>query len=241
MKPTVIALVVSMIRLTASVGTSTETNDFEAILKRGPLAEMPAVAALIVRQARSKDRIALATNVVKAAARVNPVLTITVVGAVVRAAPETAAAVSETAAGERPALACDVTRAAVAIDDSSVRQIVTQVSRAVPDDWYNIAVTASLAAPSANIEILRAVALLRPELRQYLEQEILRCAPKAPSVCRCLDRAEAAAARDRTLSNRNEDHPTDSEPKRSSSARPSNPKPPHGGDSPPGGRNYARP
>jgi hypothetical protein len=218
-----------------------ETNDFRTLLARATRAELPALAARLVQQARSKDRISTATNVVREAVRMNPVATVAIVGAVVQAEPDAAGVIAEAAASQEVSLAPDIARVAAAVASPNAGEVVVRVGRVTPEDLRDIAVAASSLAPMANREILRAVGTVRPELGPYIEIEISRCGRKVPPVSRCLDRAEAALALVRPPFGPVSSKPGNERPSGGMPSRPIGPKPSRGEGHPPGGRNYARP
>jgi hypothetical protein len=213
--------------------------EIRARLSHVPAAELPLVAAELAQQAKTRDRFVMTTNVVFAAVTVNPAATPLIVGAVVRAVPETAAVTVRIATTEQPKQVEEITRAAVAIAPARAGSIVNAVCSVQPERYKEVALVAGGLAPQAGTEILRAIAEARPELRPYIEQEITVCGRTAPSVGHCLDRAERAS--------RDANRPVvpggpsdDGLPDR---VKPDavGPKPPHGNGHPHGGRNYARP
>jgi hypothetical protein len=224
-----------------------DTNTLSALLKGVPALELPAVAAVLVKESKPRDRTSVATSVVRSALRINPAATPAVVGAVVRVAPQMAAAVSTVAVHEHPDYAPAVTQAAVAIAPTYAREVVISVCTARPADYHAVAVAAAGAAPSRSEDILRAVCVLRPELKCFIEADLARLARhEVPSVARCLDRAELA--RDHAAKaaippglGLGGDPSRGEPPLALTPPGHGGPKPPRGGGSAPGGRNYARP
>lgn len=203
----------------------------ESCLKAMPAAELPAGAAVLVKNSSPAERIAIATNVVKTAVQINPAAATLIVGAVARAVPETAALCAGAAAAGQPGQTEEITRTAVAVVPAQAGHIVVAVCRATPDEYKQIAITAARVAPVAARDILKAVGTVKPELRPYIDMEMALHTRDIPSVTWCLDQAEDARSRATAAANR----------KDSRSGTPSKLKPPHGNGKPPGGRNYARP
>jgi len=210
-----------------------------ARLSHVPSAELPLVAAGLVKQAKTGDRSVMTTHVVFAAVTVNPAATPLIVGAVVRAVPETTVVTVRVATIEQPKQVEEITRAAVAIAPARAGSIVNAVCSVVPTRYKDVALVAGGLAPQAAREILMAVADARPELKPYLEYEITACGRTMPSVGHCLERAERATRDANHLVERG--GPSDGG--LSDSVKPDavGPKPPHGNGHPHGGRNYARP
>src|SRR5882672_5762391 len=75
-------------------------------LRTTPSAELPAVAAVLVNE--SKDRRATIINVVRISVGINPGATAAIVGAVARAAPESAPLTARVAAVEQPGQAAAI-------------------------------------------------------------------------------------------------------------------------------------
>jgi len=211
-----------------------DANRLEQLLRAGPAAEMPAAAARLLHQARLQEREAVATNLVKVAARVRPAATAGVVAALCREEPNLAATIAEVAAQEQPLCIFDISRAASACSPGRAGQVVEQLGRLAPDSVQEIAVASSEAAPAQAWRILLAVGAVQSELRPYLDTELARYGSRLPQVRPCLDRATQAMVATRPVG-------TDrSTPPVTPATRPGD-KPPKGGGGPPGGRNYAKP
>jgi hypothetical protein len=220
-----------------------DTTVFTTALRSAPAAELPAVAGLLVKASPPRHRTETATNVVGAAVGLNPAATPAIVGAVVRTAPETAAAVATTAARQQPALTVAIATAAAGVAPTRVAEIVVAVCRVTPAEYRSVALAAARAAPSMNKEILKAIGDVKPELKEFIENEIARHHTSEPSVVHCLGQAELAQARGAAAR---------ATPGTSAGPTPQvggpmippgqiGPKPPRGDANPPGGRNYARP
>jgi hypothetical protein len=209
-------------------------DEVTAHLKGVPAAELPAKAAELVQDSKPLHRSAMATNVVKAAVRINPAAAPLIIGAVARAMPETAAVAAQAAAVDQPVEIEEVTRAAVAVVPARAGQIVLAVCRASPDEYRRIAITAARVAPAAARDILNAVCVVRPELKPYIDME-MAVHRDIPSVMWCLDQAEDARSRADAANRKDSGSGTERGGPQSKS------KPPHGNGNPPGGRNYARP
>jgi hypothetical protein len=232
MRTIIITGLLGMARLLVLSQSASDTNYFERVLRSAPAAEMPAAAASLVTRAAPAERFTTAAHVVRIAVRINPAATLPVVSALSRAEPGVAAVVSEIASAEQPLLVEQITRCAAATIPARAGEIVVRIGRLAPENLRNVAAAAALSAPGENRDILRAIAVVRPELKTYLEQEINRWGRSLPPVVRSFDRAEqahlrAATGHDEPLRLNSPDRPVS--------------KPPRGDGKPPGGRNYAKP
>ncbi len=164
-------------------------NPFNSILVAVPAAELPAKAADLVAQAKSDDRQATTTNVVKAAVGINPAAAPAIVGAIARALPDMAAVAAGVAAAEQPRQASAIARAAAAAAPAQAGEVVTAVCRSVPKEYRNVAAAVSQVAPGAGKAIVNGVATAVPELKPYLEKVVAGYGGNVPSVTYTLDQA----------------------------------------------------
>ncbi|MCU0786217.1 MAG: hypothetical protein MUF81_19655 [Verrucomicrobia bacterium] len=142
-----------------------KTNPFKELLITVPAAELPAKAAQLVVEARTREREARTISVVKAAVDINPAAAPAIVSAIARRVPDMAAVAAGTAAAEQPKQASIIAKAAAAAAPSKAGNIVEAVCRAVPNEYRTIAVAVSEAVPNAGKDILNAVASARPDLK----------------------------------------------------------------------------
>ena len=193
---TIIAVVLSVACLTAlnSFGRdASKANPFNETLAAAPAAELPATAADLVLQARSRDRQATTVNVVKSSVAINPAAAPAVVGAIARAVPDMAPLAAGTAAAELPKQAAAIAKAAAAAAPSKAGKIVVAVCRAVPNEYRSIAVAVSEAVPGSGKEILKAVASALPGLKPGIETALAGYSGNVPSVGIALDQAAKAS------------------------------------------------
>jgi hypothetical protein len=171
---TILTIALSVAFLTAcnSFGKDAPKADpFNETLAAAPTAELPAKAADLVAQAKSRDRQATTVNVVKSALAINPAAAPYIVGAIARAVPDMAPVAAGAAAAEQPKQASAVAKAAAAAP-SKAGKIVVAVCRAVPNEYRNIAVAVFDAVPGSGNEIVKAVAAALPELRAGIEEAL---------------------------------------------------------------------
>jgi hypothetical protein len=185
-----IALSVAVLSATNSFGKdASNSNPFNATLAAVPAAELPAKAADLVVQAKSRERQATTINVVRSAVGINPAAAPAIVGAIARAVPDMAAVAAGAAAAEQPKQAGAIAKAAAAAAPSKAGKIVVAVCRAVPNEFRNIAVAVSEAVPGSGKEIVRAVAAALPELKPGIEQTLAGFGGNVASVSATLDQA----------------------------------------------------
>jgi hypothetical protein len=171
---TILTIALSLAFLTAcnSFGKDTpKANPFNETLAAAPTAELPAKAADLVAQAKSRDRQATTISVVKSAVAINPAAAPYIVGAIARAVPDMAPVAAGAAAAEQPKQASAVAKAAAAAP-SKAGKIVVAVCRAVPSEYRNIAVAVFDAVPGSGNEIVKAVAAALPELKAGIEEAL---------------------------------------------------------------------
>ena len=249
---TIVALALSVALLTAcsSFGKDApKTNPFFNALIAAPAAELPAKAADLVAQAKSRDRQATTINVVKAAVGINPAAAPAIVGAIARTSPDMAAVAAGTAAAEQPKQAGAIAKAAAAAAPSKAGKIVVAVCRAVPNEYRNIAVAVSEAVPGSGKEIVKAVAAALPELRSGIEQTLAGYGGNVASVAATLDQAATvpfatavtAPASAGAFPPPMVRGPTVGPPYIPLTTTPTNVTTGTSGEVPPGGRNYAAP
>jgi hypothetical protein len=189
-------VVLSVVLLVASISFAKDApkaNPFKEVLAPVPAAELPAKAADLVLQAKSRDRAATTVDVVGAAVGINPAAAPAIVGAVARSVPAMASVAAGAAAAQQPKQAAAIAKAAAAAAPSQARKIVLAVCRAVPNEYRNIAVAVSGAVPNSNKEILNAVTSARPDLKPYVEQSLVAYGGNASSVPSVLDQAARLA------------------------------------------------
>jgi hypothetical protein len=185
-----IALSVAFLAACNSFGKDVlQTNPFNQTLAAAPAAELPAKAADLVAQAKSRDRQTTTINVVKSAVGINPAADPAIVGAIARAVPDMAAVAAGAAAVEQPKQAAAIAKAAAAAAPSKAGKIVVAVCRAVPNQYRNIAVAVSEAVPGSGKEIVKAVGAALPELKPGIEQTLAGYGGNIVSVAATLDQA----------------------------------------------------
>jgi hypothetical protein len=170
-----------------------KANPFTELLAPVPAAEMPAKAADVVRLAKSRERAATTSDVVRAALGINPAAAPAVVGAIASSVPAMASVAAGAAAAEQPKQAAAIAKAGAAAAPSQVGKIVLPICRVVPNEYYNTAVAASQAVPGANKAILKAVGAALPDLKPYIEQALITYGGNVPSVSTVLNEARKLA------------------------------------------------
>ena len=190
------SLAVSVAFLVASMSFAKDApkaNSFQEVLTAVPAAELPAKAADLVLQAKSRARATTTAGVVEAAVGINPAAAPAIVGAIARAVPGMASVAAGVAAAEQPKQAAAIAKAAAAAAPSQARKIVLAVCRAVPNEYRSIAVAVSEAVPGSNKEIVNAVASALPGLKPYIEQTLIAYGGNGVSVPSVLDQAARLA------------------------------------------------
>jgi hypothetical protein len=167
-------------------------GSFKETLSGVPAAELPALAAKLVKDAKPQDREAVTIEVVKAAVGINPAAAPQIVSAIAKAVPEMAAVAAGTAAEQQPKLAGAITKAAAAAAPSKAGRIVMAVAGVVTNEYRFIAVAAAEAAPTYGKDILKAVATTNPKLKPYIDQALADYGLSIPPVGETLDQAKAA-------------------------------------------------
>jgi hypothetical protein len=171
-----------------------KANPFNEVLTAVPAAELPAKAADLVLQAKSRARQSTTVSVVKGAVGINPAAAPAIVGAIARAVPDMASVAAGTAAAEQPKQASAIAKAAAAAAPSNAGKIVTAVCRAVPNEYRNIAVAVSQVVPGSGKEVLKAVASALPDLKLGVESVLAGYAGNVPSVANALEQASRVSA-----------------------------------------------
>lgn len=190
---TCIWLSVALLMAGNTFGADTpKANLFDKALTAVPAAELPAKAAELVSQAKSRSRQATTVSVVKSALGINPAAAPAIVGAIARAVPEMASVAAGVAAAEQPKQATAVAKAAAAAAPSQAGAIVKAVCRAVPNQYRDIANAVSQAAPEAGKEIVRGVESALPDLKPSIEMVLAGYGGSVPSVSATLDQAATA-------------------------------------------------
>ena len=185
-----IALSVAVLSASNSFGKdASNSNPFNGTLKAAPAAELPAKAADLVVQAKSRDRQATTINVVKSAVGIKPAAAPAIVGAIARAVPVMADVAAGAAAAEQPKQAGAIAKAAAAAAPSKAGKIVVAVCRAVPNEYRSIAVAVSEAVPGSSKEIVKAVGTALPDLKPGIEQTLTGYGGNVASVSATLDQA----------------------------------------------------
>ena len=219
--------------------TPTEIN---ARLRPLPPPELPLMAAELIRQAGTRDRIGAITNVLRVALALNPAATPLIASVVVHRFPENAALAVSTAVRDQPAQVEEITRAVLGSATACAGDIVAAAGAIVPQEYRRIALAAAQIRPRETRDILRAVGKMRSDLEPYLKQEIAGSNQPPASVGACLNRAEIASRQGRPPATRpNQEGQSIGPGSERASPESADPKPPRGNGHRPGGRNYARP
>ena len=176
-----------------------KANSFSETLTAVKAAELPAKAAELVLNAKSRDRGATTVEVIQAAVGINPAAAPALVGAIARSVPDMASIAAGAAAAEQPKQAAAIAKAAAAAAPSRARRIVIAVCRAVPNEYRNIGIAVAEAVPGSNKDILNAIASALPDLRLSISQALVASPGNVLSVADTLDQA-ARLARTRTAS-----------------------------------------
>jgi hypothetical protein len=171
-----------------------KANPFTKVLTAVPAVELPAKAADLVSQAKTRARHAATVSVVKAALGINPAAAPAIVGAIARAVPEMAAIAAGTAAAEQPKQASVIAKAAAAAAPEQAGAIVEAVCRAVPNEYRNIATTVSQAVPGAGESIVKAVGSALPGQKPSIESMLAGYGGNVLSVAVTLDQAAQVKA-----------------------------------------------
>ena len=200
--------------------SSLDAASLKKTLSSVPAAELPAKAAQLIADTKTRDQKPTTINVVKTALGINPAAAPAIVGAIARAVGPMASVAAGTAAEEQPKQACAIAKAAAAAAPSEAGQIVLAVCRAAPSEYRCIAVAVSEVAPDANKEILEAVAIALPELGPEIGAAMEHAVKSGPPVETTLDQLTASSS-------------TTKPPK------PPPPPPPPGGGG--GGKDYHKP
>jgi hypothetical protein len=221
--------------------------DLEAIrarLRSVPAPELPITAAKIIQQSSAADREATTLSVVRAAVDLNPAAAPLLVGAVARALPEMVALAAATAAAKQPAQAEAITTTAVTIAPGNLGQIVKSMSAAVPNEFRDIALAAEQAAPNSRQEIIQSIGSSLPQLKPYLDREVMLYGRTGAPISLVLDHAtiaQANATRTNSISDSSVQAAAQNPSNPSAPETPASRDPKAGGNGHHGGRNYAKP
>jgi len=223
-----LALTAVALALCSALGKDApQANTYTETLAAVPTAELPAKAADLVAQAKSRDRQTVAVNVVKSAVGINPAAAPYIVGAVARALRDVAPLAAGTAATEQPKQASAIAKAAAAAAPSKAGKIVVAVCRAVPGEYRGVVATVFETVPGSGDDIVKAVTAALPELEASVEQILAAYGRKVASTPGPLtNRVRGATA---------------GAPYFPLTATPTNATTIFSGEAPPGGRNYATP
>jgi hypothetical protein len=228
--------------LSASAKDATPPNQYQQLLETIPAPELPAKAAELVKQTKSRDRATTTTTgVTKAAVSINPAAAPSVVSAIARALPDMAAIAAGAAAAEQPKQAVAIARAAAAVAPSKAGKIVVAVCRAVPTEYRSVAIVVAQTVPGSSREVLKAVASAIPELKVAVEQALADYSGNSFSVAAVLDAAIASKDGTGTAKGPFPRGPTVGPPFIPLSGTVRTMTPDTSGEVPTGGRNYARP
>jgi hypothetical protein len=235
-----------------------KANPFTETLSAAPAAELPAKAADLILQTKTRSRPNATINVVRSAVGLNPAAAPAIVGAIAKAVPDMAALAAGTAAAEQPKQASAIAKAAAAAAPSKAGPIVLAVCRAVPNDYRDIAVAVSQAVPGASKEIVNAVGTAMPDLKPAIAKALAGYGGNVPTVPDTLSQAAIISQSQPTAAN----GLTASDQTGAAKTPPATPMfrgpavgPPYvpltgtatnvttgtSGEVPPGGRNYAKP
>jgi hypothetical protein len=243
----IVAGAVCLGALNALAVDAPKPNPFTTTLSAVPAPELPAQAAALVKQARTREWGKTTISVVKAAVGLNPAAAPLVVSAIAQSVPEMASVAAATAAEEQPRQAVAIAKAAATAAPSKVAKIVVAVCRVAQDQYRAIALAVSEACPSANREILKAVAASFPsesELKRAIEKSLAEYSGSLPPVASILDQAIAAASIASAVSPSSDSRgPSVSvpPPAQQPSGTPTALTPAQSGSVPANGRNYAPP
>lgn len=235
-----LALAVSLTGLTASVSAKENTKDnaFSKALKGVPVAEMPAKAAKLVRQARAQELQTTTIGVVKAAVDANPVSAPLTVGAISKAMPDVAPLAAGTAAALQPKQAGTIARAAAAAAPLQAGKIVQAVCREVPSEYRTVAIAVAEVVPSAARDVLAGVAAANPALQRAIEQ---RMNVQGATVVGVLDQAAASLGTTAVASSAGPRPPSSGGPFIPLTGTVTNATTSTTSTQPPGGRDYSAP
>jgi hypothetical protein len=227
--------------LTSLAVDSTPEEPFQRELRSVAAAELPGMAAKLVKQSKPRDAAKTAAEVTRKSVAINPAAASATVGAIAHSVPGIAAVAAGTAAGEQPKQAAAIAKAAAAAAPSKVAEIVAAVCRAVPNDYRAIAIAASQAVPGSSEEILKGVAAALPGLKTALEKALARSSANSPSVAATLETVALAKDGASAPGSPPPRGPTVGPPFVPLSGSVKSVTPDTSGEVPPGGRNYARP
>ena len=127
--------------------------------------EIAREAAKLITAEQADARIAATADAVTAAVSVSSPSAPLVVGALSKAAPETAATAAGTALKLEPKPVSMITKAAVSAAPDQIAAIVGSMCKAQPTAFYKIGVSAAEAAPKASDKVLPAITTALPALK----------------------------------------------------------------------------
>jgi len=185
-----------------------------------PAGDLPLKCTQLVKTSPKAQRSHSTSDIVKAAAGVNPAATPSVVGAIAKAFPDVSAPAAAAALSEQPKQLVAIARAAAANARSMAPQIALAMCKVAPKQAQKIIAAVSDAAPGKSKEIIEVVGNGIPELKPELEK------------------AFAAGADGNEASSKG---PTIGPPYIPYPGSPANLNPGTSGEVPTGGRDYAKP
>ena len=155
--------------LPALAGKAPQVEALKKSLKAVPVLELPAKAAQLVSEATTDERESVALGVVVAVAQFKPAALASVVGAVVRVAPDLAVAIAKTAASLQSKQAGAITQAAAMAAPGQMDKIVSAVAQTQETAAETVAPPAAppvvgppFTAPTGSGEIGRANTVVVP-------------------------------------------------------------------------------
>lgn len=137
-----------------------------------PPAELPTRAAMLIQEAKPRQRESVTLDVVKAAVEINPASAAPIVSAVAKILPDNASTAAGVAAAVQPKQDTAIAQAAALAAPAKAGKIVVAVCRAVPGDHRNIALVVARAVPGSAKEIVAAAGTALPELKAGIEQAL---------------------------------------------------------------------
>ena len=217
------------------------TSRYQQALAAVPAPELPAKAAELVKQAKTRDLATTTVGVTKAAVTINSATAPSVVGAIARAVPDMADVAAGAAAAEQPKQAAAIAKAAAAAAPSKAGKIVVAVCRAVPKDYRSVAVAVAQTVPGSAKEVLAAVASAIPELKSGVEAALTAYTGDTISVAAILDQASDSLNGTAAAKGSSARGPTVGPPFIPLSGTVTTITPDTSGEVPTGGRDYAKP
>lgn len=152
----------------ALAGKSPQLDPIKKELRSVAVAEMPAQAARIVKQAKADAVESTTECVVTAVTEIRPVAIVSVVSAIARQNPEMASVAAAKAAALQPKEAPAIARAAAGAAPGQAAKIVYAVCKVVPTRYAQVAVAVAQVDPAATKVVLAAVNLAIPSLQSFV-------------------------------------------------------------------------